>query len=107
MWNEPSIDELSAIPELHETKEIPFKNKLIYLHFSIFDCDWYIAEYEKDNTFLAFVNFIGGSRKGEWMYVNFNDLKDISLAGKEVESDISWKPCKASKIDNIRNAQDW
>jgi hypothetical protein len=29
---------------LHDTEDIPFEEKMIYLHFFIGACDWYIAE---------------------------------------------------------------
>jgi len=44
MWNTPTEDQLSKIPRLYETEHIPAEEKLIYLHFFIGDCDWFIAE---------------------------------------------------------------
>ena len=42
---------LDKVPKLYETETIPLKEKLIYLHFFIGGCDWYIAEYDGDNIF--------------------------------------------------------
>jgi len=46
MWNLPTIGRLKQIPELYETENTPLKDKLIYLHFFIGACDWYIAEFD-------------------------------------------------------------
>ena len=43
MWNEPTKEQLAKIPGLYETEGIPLKDKLIYLHFFIGGCDWYVA----------------------------------------------------------------
>ena len=43
MWNIPSEERLKRIPRLYETEKVPLKDKLIYLHFFIGGCDWYIA----------------------------------------------------------------
>jgi len=48
MWNQPTRQRLAKIPKLYETENIPLKDKLIYLHFFIGDCDWYIAEFDGD-----------------------------------------------------------
>jgi hypothetical protein len=54
MWDIPSQRRLDVIPRLYETEGLPLKNKFIYLHFSIFDCNWYITEY-KDGLFFGYV----------------------------------------------------
>ena len=51
MWNTPSQERLKKIPKLYETENILLKDKLIYLHFFIVGCDWYIAEYDGDDAF--------------------------------------------------------
>ncbi len=39
MWNTPTKKRLSKIPKLYETEGVALKDKLIYLHFFIGDCD--------------------------------------------------------------------
>ena len=46
MWNIPSKERLAMIPGLYETEDISLQEKLIYLHFFIAGCDWYIAEFD-------------------------------------------------------------
>ena len=45
MWNVPTREELDRIPRLYQTEDIPLKDKLIYLHFFIGSCDWFIARH--------------------------------------------------------------
>ena len=54
MWNIPSKERLAKIPRLYETEHVLLKDKLIYLHFFIAGCDWYIAEYDGRDLFFAF-----------------------------------------------------
>jgi len=46
-----SKERLDRIPRLYETENVPLKDKLIYLHFFIGGCDWYIAEYDGEDLF--------------------------------------------------------
>ena len=39
-------ERLEKIPRLYETEHVPLKDKLIYLHFFIGACDWFIAEFD-------------------------------------------------------------
>lgn len=57
MWNIPSKKRLQQIPKLYETEDIELKNKLIYLHFFIGGCDWYIAEYDGDDLFWGYTPY--------------------------------------------------
>ena len=54
MWNVPSKERLDKIPRLYETESIPLKDKLIYLHFFLGGCDWYIAEYDGEDLFWGY-----------------------------------------------------
>ena len=55
MWNIPTETRLSKIPRLYETEDVPLQDKLIYLHFYIGGCDWYIAEFDGEDTFFGLV----------------------------------------------------
>ena len=52
MWNTPTRQQLDRIPRLYETENIPAEEKLIYLHFFIGGCDWYITEYDGDPSYI-------------------------------------------------------
>ncbi|MCE5249804.1 hypothetical protein LLG96_06240 [bacterium] len=51
MWNTPTKQQLERIPRLYETENIPEDEKIVYLHFFIGACDWFIAEYDGDDLF--------------------------------------------------------
>jgi hypothetical protein len=104
MWNQPSNDNLSKIPNLYETEKISLKNKIIHLHFFIGGCDWYIAEFDGDDIFFGFAILNGDHLNAEWGYISFSELKSINVSGIEIDNDLYWKPQKASKINNIRKS---
>lgn len=55
MWNIPDKLRLDQIPRLYETESVPVQDKLIYLHFFIGGSDWYVAEFEGEDTFFGYV----------------------------------------------------
>jgi len=110
MWNEPTQKRLSKIPNLYETEDIPLKEKLIYLHFFIFGCDWYICEYDSYDTFFGFCILNNDFQNAEWGYVSFSELKSIKIDDcLEVDCVLEqyWKVKEASEIKNICEAQGW
>lgn len=88
MWNLPTKKQLSKIPKLYETDG---KEKMIYLHFFMFDSDWFIAEYDQKDTFFGFAVLNGDWEMAEWGYISFSELKSINVKGFEVETDRHWK----------------
>jgi hypothetical protein len=37
-------EQLAKLPKLYETEKVPLKDKPIYIHFFIGDCDWFISD---------------------------------------------------------------
>jgi hypothetical protein len=110
MWNIPNKIRLAEIPKLYETENTPLKDKLIYLHFFIAGCDWYIAEYDGEDLFWGFAVLNNDYAMAEWGYVSFSELKAIKLNGwLEVDCEIeeAWEIRKASEIEKIRRAHGW
>ena len=110
MWNIPSKSRLKKIPGLYETEDVPLKDKLIYLHFFIAGCDWYIAEYDGKGLFWGFAILNNDFQNAEWGYVSFNELRSIKLRGYiEVDCEIEevWQVRKASEIEKIRIPNGW
>ncbi len=107
MWNEPSENILSKIPKLYETEGIELKEKLIYLHFFIGSCDWYVTEYDGENVFFGFAILNNDLENAEWGYVSFSELKSISIGICQVDCEMNWKVRKAFKIEKICKAQRW
>ena len=110
MWNIPNKIRLAEIPKLYETENTPLKDKLIYLHFFIAGCDWYIAEYDGEDLFWGFAILNNDYEMAEWGYISFCELKALRLNGwLEVDCEIeeAWEVRKASEIEKIRKAQGW
>ncbi len=107
MWNTPSREQLDRIPRLYETEHIPAEDKLIYIHFFIGGCDWYVSEYDGDDIFFGFAILNGDYENAEWGYISFAELTSIRIHGLEIDCETNWTPKKASEIENISIAQGW
>ncbi len=110
MWNIPTKERLTKNPRLYETEHIPLKDKLIYLHFFIGGCDWYICEFDGNDTFFGFAILNNDFQNAEWGYCSFNELKAIRIDDwLEVDCEIEevWQVKRAIEIDKIRIAQGW
>lgn len=110
MWNTPTKQRLEKIPRLYETEDIPVRDKLIYLHFFIGGCDWYVCEYDGDDLFFGFAILNDDYEMAEWGYVSFSELKAISIDGYfEIDCvrEENWQVQKASEIEKICLAQGW
>ena len=110
MWNTPTEERLSKIPRLYETEHTPLQEKLIYLHFFIGGCDWYIAEFDGEDLFWGFAILNDDFQSAEWGYISFSELKSIKVEGwleNDCELEDFWKVRKASKIEKIQKAHGW
>ena len=103
MWNEPSKDRLASIPRLYETESTPAKNKIIYLHFFIGGCDWYVSEYDGNDLFYGYAILNGDTQNAEWGYISFSELKAINISGIEIDCELKeyWQPKPVSQIPKI------
>ena len=105
MWSEPNKKRLSKIPKLYETEQVPLKDKLIYLHFFIGGCDWYIAEYDGDDLFWGYAILNGDYMNAEWGYISFSEMKAIKVQGwLEIDCELEdlWQVRKAGEIEKIK-----
>ena len=108
MWNEPTKEELSRIPKLYETEEIPLKDKIVHLHLFLGGSDWYIIEYDGNDLFWGFAILNGDYEMSEFGYISFSELKSIKLNGVfEIDRDLYWKPRKARYVDKICKGNGW
>jgi hypothetical protein len=104
MWNTPTERRLSKIPRLYETEHLELKDKLIYLHFFIGNSDWYIAEYDGEDTFWGYAILNGDEHNAEWGYISFSELKSIKIGYAEIDCELEqlWRIKPASQIGNIK-----
>lgn len=102
MWNVPAPEKLVKVPRLYETESISLKDKIIHLHFFIGGCDWFIAEYDGEDTFFGFAILNNDQVNAEWGYISFSELKEIKVQGCiEIDNDLHWQVRKASEVDKI------
>lgn len=104
MWNTPTPERLATLPRLYETEHIPLQDKLIFLHFFLGSCDWYIAEYDGDDLFFGYAILNGDTDNAEWGYVSFQELQEVRIGFVEVDCELEeyWQIRPASQIDNIK-----
>jgi len=105
MWNIPSRKRLDRLPRLYQTEDVPLKDKPIYLHFFLGDCDWYVAEYDGQDLFFGYAILNGDDCNAEWGHFSFPELKELRLMGwLEVDCELeeTWLIRKASEIAKIR-----
>jgi hypothetical protein len=108
MWNEPTKEQLAKIPKLYEPEDVPLKDKLIYLHFFIGGCDWYISEFDGEDLFWGYAILNGDFDMAEWGYISLEEMKRIKIPpGFEIDCDLYWEVRKASEIKKIRMGNHW
>ena len=104
MWNEPSSQELAALPGLYETDQLSAGRKPIGMHFFIGGCDWYVAEYSpEERVFFGYAILNGDRQCAEWGYIPFDELRDLKLRSIiEVDRDTFWDTTLAKDISKIQ-----
>ena len=109
MWNEPSQERLAKIPRLYETEHVPLPEKLVYLHFFMAGCDWYVAEYDGDDLFWGFAVLNNDYQNAEWGYISFTELKTLKVKWLEVDCEFEdfWEVRKACRVEAIRKVMGW
>lgn len=101
MWNEPSPELLASIPPFYASEKTALVNKLIYLHFYVGECNWYVAEYNGKDTFFGYAH-LGDPQSAEWGYFSFQELREIRVNNVlEVDYDPHWTPKPTRKIPRI------
>jgi hypothetical protein len=101
MWNKPSKDDLAKLPNLYETDRVPLKDKIIYMHFFIGGCDWYIAEFDGEDLLFGFAILNDDLQNAEWGYISLAELDAININGFEIDRDVHWQPTPAHSIERI------
>ena len=97
MWNQPSLEQLMKMPRLYETEHVPLQEKVIYEHFFLGGCDWYMAEFSTERRlFFGYARLLPGC--GEWGYTSLNELEGIRVNGMEVDRDRFWVPMPFGEI---------
>jgi len=85
---------------LYETEKILTRDKLIYEHFFIGGCDWYIAEFDGRDTMFGYA-ILSDYHNAEWGYIPYGELKSVNVGGLEVDRDLYWNLQRADLIQKI------
>jgi len=107
MLNGITQEILAHVPKLYETEKVPLRDKMIYLHFSIFDCHWWLAEYDGEDLFFGFAILNDDLINAEWGYTSLKELQSIKFNGRQIECDKHWKIRPAFQVEKIREASHW
>lgn len=104
MWNEPTKERLAQLPRLYGTEDVKLEDKLIYLHFFMGGCDWFIAEYDGDDLFFGYAILGGDHVNAEWGYIVFSELRELKLGFVEVDCELDkfWEVKAAKEIPHIK-----
>lgn len=102
MWNEPTKEQLAKIPGLYGTEHVKTKDKLIYMHFFLGGCDWYVAEFDGEDLFFGYAILNNDFDNAEWGYFSLQELKSIKVGWLEIDRDLHWDIRKASEIERIK-----
>lgn len=103
MWAKPTKEQLEKVPKLYAQDGKHTADKLLYLHFFVGACDWYVTEFDRDDTFFGFAILGGDSQNAEWGYISYNELKEIKTPF-EVDTDKHWEVKKVKDIPKIVEA---
>jgi len=104
MWNTPKAARLAKLPTLGSTENAP-KDIVIHLHFFIGGCDWYIAEFDGDDTFYGFAIINNDLQNAEWGYISFSELRSLRIGFLQVDCEHAkhFKPRKVSEINALKD----
>lgn len=103
MWNVPKQEQLDLIPRLYSTENTVLADKIVYLHFFIGGCDWYIVEYDGEDLFFGYAILNGDILNAEWGYISFTELREIKVGFVEIDCDLHWEQKPVSEVPLIRN----
>ena len=102
MWAKPTKADLKRVPKLGAQDGPTTEDVLIYLHFFLGGCDWYISEFDGEDTMFGFCILNGDTQMAEWGSVSLQELRDIKVGIMEVDTDKYWNIKPAGEIEKIR-----
>jgi len=102
MWAKPSQTQLKKVPKLGAQDGPHTKDNIVYLHFFVGGCDWYITEFDGEDIMFGFAILNNDFQMAEWGNVSLNELKEVKIQGVfEVDCDKHWEIRKVSEVEKI------
>jgi len=100
----PPFDELAKVPKLYATEKVKQSDRVVYLHYFIGACDWWVTETDGTDMAFGFV-CLGDPELAEWGYFSLGELQDVAVTQQIVfngvrvatglvivERDLWWMP---------------
>lgn len=92
----------TTVPVLYATDGQDFAEKMIYLHYFVGGCDWWIAEYDPATGEGFGYACLGDPQCAEWGYIDLPELEALRVQGRlVVERDLHWTPCRFGDLDRV------
>lgn len=100
----PADDVLSSWPDLYATERTRIADKVVYAHFFVGCCNWWLVELDQEDNRLSFGYVcLGDPQLAEWGYFDLGELAEVMVqhpAGLRlvVERDLHWTPTRFAEI---------
>lgn len=104
MWNVPNKKRLAKIPAIQSGVDI--LDKIVYLHFFVAGCDWFIVEYDGEDTFFGYAILNADLQNAEFGNIPFSQLKDIKIKGAleiDCEHERYFKPRPIREVEALKH----
>ncbi len=103
----PDAGTLALVPKLYETETTPTRNKVIYLHYFVGGCDWWLVEYDPAEALGFGYVCLGDPVCAEWGLVPLDELEAVRVPLRGafdglsvvVERDLHWRPVAVQEVD--------
>lgn len=112
----PSVEQWAQVPELYGTEHVPTEDTVVHLHYSLFDCDWWVTEVDHVTGLAVGYECLHDDHDmAECGYIDLTELEALFqqalLECREstgtlwlrprliVERDLSWTPRPFSELD--------
>lgn len=99
----PPEEELALVPPLYGTEATPLADKVVWIHYFVGACDWYVMEYDPAEGLGFGWADLGDPQNAELGYMTLGELRDVLVVTREglpvvVERDLGWAPITFSEL---------
>jgi len=103
IWAKPTKTDLARFPKLGETDGKSNATTIVEGHFFVGGCDWFVTEFDGEDTFFGFAILNGDYQMAEWGYISYESLKEIKVGGfAEVDFDKHWDKRQVQDVEKIK-----
>lgn len=93
----PPEEELALVPPLYATEATPLADKVVWIHYFVGACDWYVMEYDPAEGLAFGWADLSDPQNAELGYMTLGELRRVVATTGQgqpfvVERDLAWKP---------------